>query len=144
MGRYRTGVALAAAVAIAGIIAGRGPAQAVGDSPGGQEGAGATAAGGEQVYRQICQACHMPNAEGGSGAGIIPALASNPHLANVDYPISIILKGKGGMPAFAGLLDAKQIAGVVTYVRTHFGNDYKPSATSDDVKRLSQGLPESE
>ena len=31
---------------------------------------------GEQVYVQVCQACHMADAKGGSGAATIPALAA--------------------------------------------------------------------
>jgi mono/diheme cytochrome c family protein len=52
---------------------------------------------GKQVYEEICQACHMADAKGGGGAGaVIPALAGNAKLADKDYPITLLLKGRGG------------------------------------------------
>jgi len=93
---------------------------------------------GEEVYQQVCQACHMADAKGGTGAGMIPALAKNPKLAEPGYPIGMILQGRGAMPSLADLLSPAQIAGVVTYVRTHFGNNYKKPVTEADVKLMSQ------
>ena len=97
----------------------------------------AAATTGEQTYREICQACHMAHAEGGMGAGKVPALASNPHLADADFAIGRVLRGRGGMPAFAEMLSPEQIAGVLGYVRTHFGNAYAAPISASDVKRLS-------
>jgi mono/diheme cytochrome c family protein len=92
---------------------------------------------GEQTYHEICQACHMANAEGGTGAAKIPALAANAHLADANFVLNRVIHGQGGMPAFADMLSAEQIAGVVSYVRTHFGNSYADPVTPNDVKRLS-------
>ena len=116
---------------------GKTPAQSLGDTSG-TGSATASSTTGEQTYREICQACHMPNAEGATGAARIPALAANPHLADADFVVGRVLHGKGGMPAFAEMLSAEQIAGVVGYVRTHFGNAYAKPVTEQDVKRLSQ------
>jgi len=91
---------------------------------------------GQQVYQQICQACHMADAKGGVGAGTIPALASNPKLNGAAYPITVVVRGKGGMPPFSTILDPAQVAAVVTYVRTNFGNAYVKPVTEDDVKKL--------
>jgi mono/diheme cytochrome c family protein len=113
-------------------------AQSLGDTAG-TDSANASSTTGEQTYREICQACHMPNAEGGTGAASIPALAANPHVADADFAVGRVLHGKGGMPAFAEMLSTEQIAGVVTYVRTHFGNAYPKPVTPADVKRLSAG-----
>ena len=93
--------------------------------------------GGEQVYVQVCQACHMADARGGTGAATIPALASNPRMAVAGYPITMILKGRGAMPPLADLLTPAQIAAVTGYVRTHFGNTYSAAVTQDDVARLA-------
>ena len=96
---------------------------------------------GKQVYEQICQACHMADARGGGGAGAaIPALANNPKLADKDYPITLLLKGRGGMPWFTDMLTPAQMAAVVTYVRSHF-NDYPDPVTVEDVKRVGAGNP---
>ncbi len=89
---------------------------------------------GEQVYRQVCQACHMADGKGGSGAGTIPALANNPRLAAPAYPVLLVVRGRGAMPGLTDLLGPAQIAGVATYVRTHFGNSYAAPVTVDDVK----------
>ena len=92
---------------------------------------------GRQVYEQICQACHMADAKGGGGAGAaIPALAGNRKLADKDYPITMLLKGRGGMPWFTDMLTQAQMAAVVTYVRSHF-NSYADPVTVSDVKRVS-------
>ena len=128
-----------ATLAAAMLAVGAGGAIAqTGDNPG-KAADNVAASTGAQVYGEICQACHMPNAEGGTGAAAIPALAKNPHLADADYVVRTLLKGKGGMPAFAGMLDEAQIAGVATHIRTHFGNSYAPPVTVADVKRLSAG-----
>ena len=91
---------------------------------------------GQQVYEAVCQACHMADAKGGTGAATIPALASNPRLAGAAYPISAVVMGKGGMPSLAGPLDDAQIAQVVTYIRTSFGNAYAKPVTAADVAKI--------
>lgn len=116
-------------------------AQSVGDTSG-TGSATISATSGEQTYREICQACHMANAEGGTGAGRVPALAANANLADADFVLKRVLRGQGGMPAFADMLSAQQIAEVVGYTRTHFGNSYTQPVTVDDVKRLSAGMSE--
>jgi mono/diheme cytochrome c family protein len=109
-----------------------------GDAPGSASTKAAPPVTGEQVYQQVCQACHMADAKGGTGAGMIPALAKNPKLAEAGYPIGIVLQGRGAMPSLTDLLSPAQIAGVVTYIRTHFGNNYKKPVTEADVKLMSQ------
>src|SRR6187549_1972259 len=77
---------------------------------------------GEAIYKDICQGCHMPEAKGAVGAGAYPALAKDSNLEIAGYPIGVIVKGQKAMPAFADYLNDEQIANVVNYVRTHFGN----------------------
>lgn len=89
---------------------------------------------GETIYRAICAACHMPEGEGAVGAGIYPALADNEMLMGADYPVYLIIHGQKGMPALGAYLDDAQIAAVVNYIRTHFGNDYpQDPATAESV-----------
>jgi mono/diheme cytochrome c family protein len=93
---------------------------------------------GQQVYEEICQACHMADAKGGGGAGAaIPALAGNSKLADKDYPITMLLKGRGGMPWFTEMLSPAQMAAVITYVRGHF-NGYSDPVTVEDIERVSK------
>ena len=95
---------------------------------------------GEEVYQQVCQACHMADAKGGSGAATIPALAKNPRLAEAGYPVGIILQGRSAMPPLGDILKPAQIAAVVNYVRTHFGNRYRAPVTEAEVKMMA-GIP---
>jgi mono/diheme cytochrome c family protein len=67
---------------------------------------------------------------------MIPALAKNPKLAEAGYPIGMVLQGRGAMPALTDLLSPAQIAGVVSYVRTHFGNNYRKPVTEAEVKLM--------
>lgn len=107
-----------------------------------------TAADGEAVFRSICQGCHMPDARGARGAGAYPALTGNPRLASPQYMAAVILHGRRDMPAFKPapqsedrfLRDAKltdaQIAGVINFIRTHFGNQYTDSISADEVAAM--------
>lgn len=91
------------------------------------------ATGGENVYRAICQGCHMPDGEGAVGAGAYPALADNENLEFPEYPIYIIINGQKAMPPLGDVLDDQQIADVVNYIQTHFGNKYGGEATAEMV-----------
>jgi len=121
------------ALSLAGAAVMQAGAQTTGDSPG-QSSNSVGATNGEQVYREICQACHMANAEGGTGAAAIPALAANAHLADPKLAIDRVLHGKGGMPAFDGMLEPEQIADVINYVRSHFGNAYPERLKASDIR----------
>ncbi|KAB8123050.1 cytochrome c [Komagataeibacter medellinensis] len=89
---------------------------------------------GEDVYRHICQGCHMPDGKGAVGAGAqFPAFANNAKLQSSGYPVYVIMNGYGGMPWFSGMLKDDQIASVVNYIRTHFGNHYTDVVTTTDV-----------
>jgi mono/diheme cytochrome c family protein len=102
---------------------------------------------GEDIYSRICQGCHMPHGEGAIGAGHYPKLAGSVTLASWQYVALTVLGGRNGMPAFSSptnlawegptvhLSDA-QVADVVNYVRTHFGNTYKDRVTADQVAKL--------
>jgi mono/diheme cytochrome c family protein len=104
---------------------------------------------GRQVYEHICQGCHMADAGGAVGAGRFPALAKDPALASRQYAALIILTGRRNMPAFGAkhaigfggppvVLDETQIAAVINYVRTHFGNHYSDSISAAEVAALDQ------
>jgi mono/diheme cytochrome c family protein len=89
---------------------------------------------GEDLFTNICQGCHMPDAKGAIGAGAYPALASNPRLAAAVYPINVVLHGQRAMPPFGDALNDEQIANVVNYVRSHFGNHYRDQVSPEAVK----------
>lgn len=102
---------------------------------------------GEQIYAHICQGCHMPGGQGAVGAGTYPKLAANKKFVSWAYVALTVLDGRNGMPPFgfptgrgmgsgpAHLSDA-QIAEVVNYVRSHFGNGYKAEVTAEQIAAL--------
>ncbi len=92
---------------------------------------------GAQTYRNTCQTCHGP--EGRGVAGAFPPLGGSARLnGDPQTPIRIVLHGLRG-PIDAGgarydgvmtphgpLLSDDQIAAVLTFARSHFGNDAAP------------------
>jgi len=106
-------------------------------------------ASGEEIYRHVCQACHMPDARGGQGGGTYPALAENPRLASAQFTATTVYFGRNNMPHFGPQpemtgfeafivmhLDDAEIARVVNYVRSHFGNHYTDELTAADIAAL--------
>lgn len=102
---------------------------------------------GEQIYDHICQGCHMPEGQGAVGAGTYPRLAGDKNFASWAYVAVTVLNGHNGMPPFgypAGRsmdsgplhLSDTQIADVVNYVRSHFGNRYKAEVTAEQIRAL--------
>ena len=96
---------------------------------------------GAAIYQHVCQGCHMPGGRGAVGAGAYPKLAGNAHLSEAGYPVGMVLNGHGGMPWFNGTLSPAQVAAVVGFVRTHFGNNYADPVTEDFVKLAAGPVP---
>ncbi len=76
----------------------------------------------------------MPDAKGAVGAGMYPALAKDEKLETAGYPVGVIVGGQKAMPALGGMLSDQQVADVVNYVRSHFGNKYSDKVKPADVK----------
>ncbi len=104
---------------------------------------------GEQVYQHVCQGCHMSEGQGAVGAGYYPAFAGNPNMASAQYMALTILTGRRNMPSFFEYdssgdlfwftrvaLSDEQVANVVNYIRSHFGNAYEDRLTAADVKAM--------
>jgi mono/diheme cytochrome c family protein len=89
---------------------------------------------GEELFAGICQGCHMSDARGATGAATYPSLASNGKLAASGYPVSIVVNGLRGMPALGVMMSDDQVAAVVNYLRSHFGNHYLDAVTAEDVR----------
>ena len=100
---------------------------------------------GKAIYVKICQACHQANGEGIPGA--FPPLAKSDFLASKQATILQVLNGKTGeitvngqkfnsiMPAQGAALNDDDIAAVLNYVYSNFGND-GTKVTSDEVKEI--------
>jgi mono/diheme cytochrome c family protein len=89
---------------------------------------------GEQVYGNVCVVCHQPNGSGMEGA-FPPLAGSAVTLGDPDIPIRIVLRGMSGemtrngvtyngvMTPWGSQLSDEDIANVLTYVRSAWGND---------------------
>lgn len=100
---------------------------------------------GARIYDQRCAYCHGDAGQGVPGA--FPPLAGN-RAVNLETPVNLIqLVRQGGflpattgnprpfgMPPFGHVLDDKEIADVLTYVRGAWGND-APAVTARDTMR---------
>jgi ubiquinol-cytochrome c reductase cytochrome b subunit len=108
-------------------------------------GASGAAAKGGQIFAQNCASCHQANGQG--QPGVFPALAMNKDVTGDPKPIiHTLLYGLQGkaidgktyaaqMPAWKGQLTNADIAGVITYIRSSWGN--KASAVTEaDVAKV--------
>ena len=91
------------------------------------------AAAGAKIYSSNCSSCHQANGKG--QPGVFPPLAGNSVVTGpAAQVITIVKNGKSGkisvngstyngqMPAWKGTLSNKDIAAVITYIRSSWGN----------------------
>jgi mono/diheme cytochrome c family protein len=89
---------------------------------------------GEELFANACQGCHMPDGGGAVGAGHYPALAKDRSLEARAYPVYVVVRGQRAMPPVGAMMNDDQVAAVVNYVRTHFGNQYSDVVTVEEVR----------
>lgn len=105
---------------------------------------------GARVYTSFCARCH--GSEGMGVTEVFPRLAGNPAVIGEDTTSLIRLLVEGGnspstlhgpprqsMPGFAHDLTNPQMAAVLTWIRTSWGNDAQP-VTANDVRTLREKL----
>lgn len=93
-------------------------------------GATAFAATPSALFNDNCSACHQTTGKGVKGA--FPALAGDPFVQGDPGPMmATVLAGRAGMPSFKDDLSDLELASVLTYVRTSWGNKGKPVSASD-------------
>lgn len=97
---------------------------------------------GSRVFSTNCIACHQSSGQGVTG-NFPPLAGSNWVHKDPEVVIRIVLKGlegpvnvsganyNGTMPAWGPLLSDEQIAGVVTYIRSSWGNNAPPVGVED-------------
>ena len=103
---------------------------------------------GKAVYAQYCLSCHQ--ADGSGVPGMHPPLTPGSWVGNDSKElIAIMMKGLSGkievngevyknfMPSHAQLTD-EQLADVLSYVRSSFGNNFDP-VTPEMVKKVRSG-----
>jgi predicted lipoprotein with Yx(FWY)xxD motif/cytochrome c553 len=85
---------------------------------------------GNRAYLSTCSSCH-----GRSGnevnAAHVKRLDANENLADVEFVITQILNGRGYMPGFGASLSDAQAAGIATFIRGSWGNEYGPVREED-------------
>ncbi|WP_449428427.1 c-type cytochrome [Rhodanobacter umsongensis] len=102
---------------------------------------------GAAIYLDNCAACHRSDGRGYTR--VFPALAGNPVLQTADATslINIVLRGDTlvathtapsnfTMPGFAWRLSDQDVADVVNFMRTSWGNQATPAITAGDVSPL--------
>jgi len=117
-----------------------GAASTVAKSGGSQTGGGS--AKGAQVYAQNCASCHQANGQGNKG--VFPPLAGSDYVTGDTKKLGhILLYGLNGaikvhgdayngqMPAWKGQLSNDDIAEVLTYIRSSWGNKAPPVKSAD-------------
>lgn len=105
---------------------------------------------GAREYMDNCAVCHRIDGKG--YAKTFPALAHNPVVLSEDPSslVSIVLRGGKmavtkdavtglTMPDFAWRLDDSQVADVLSFIRSGWGNN-APAVSADEVKKLRKGL----
>ncbi len=103
---------------------------------------------GESVYIKYCLQCHR--ADGSGIPGMHPPLTPNKWIKDKEKMVEIVLNGMSGeikidgivydnlMPPHDHLTDL-QLANVISYVRSNFGNELEP-VTQKEVAAIRQKL----
>ncbi|HEX7016837.1 MAG TPA: cbb3-type cytochrome c oxidase subunit II [Cyclobacteriaceae bacterium] len=96
---------------------------------------------GESLFQSNCAVCHQPDGRGLPGA--FPPLAGSPIVTNEnpETMIRIVLEGYDARPEYATMqpfgdvLTDEEIAAIITFERSHWGNNVPP-VSPEDVKKL--------
>jgi mono/diheme cytochrome c family protein len=114
--------------------------------------AGEEGSRGAQLYVDNCSACHRTNGQGYER--VFPKIAGNSSVLSED-PVSMIrlvLAGSKlpataaapselGMPGFAWRLSDEEVAQLLTFIRSSWGNQ-APAVKAEQVKELRATLPQ--
>jgi mono/diheme cytochrome c family protein len=105
---------------------------------------------GQKIYEQTCLTCHQ--ADAGGVPGMTPPLQKSPYVQGPSVKlIGIVLNGlndgveidgesySNPMPPFSAVLKDQEIADVLTYLRSHFGNK-AGAITVSQVNKIRQVL----
>jgi cytochrome c6 len=80
---------------------------------------------GASLFAQNCSACHQAMGQGVPGA--FPALAGNKFVqSDPKNPAYVVTHGRGGMPNFSEDLSDTEIAAILSFVRSSWGNTAGP------------------
>jgi len=112
---------------------------------------------GKDIYERdgFCSTCHQPDGKGLAASEFPPLAGTRWVNGNKDRLIKLTLKGLLGpmeilgkkysgqvpMTPFEGLLDDREMAAVLTYVRNSFGNSSSP-VTPEEVEKVRKSTTE--
>lgn len=82
---------------------------------------------GRTLYSRVCARCHGAQGQGGRGV----ALRNNDRLQDAAFVVQAITRGLGYMPPVAARFSDREVAAVVSFVRSAFGNEYGPVEEGD-------------
>lgn len=96
---------------------------------------------GAAIYTENCSACHQATGKGIPGA--FPGLIADGWVLGPTPALSsLLLNGRGGMPAFHDDLSDEKIAAVASYIRGSWGNHADPVTVADVAAvRGSKAMP---
>ncbi len=102
---------------------------------------------GAAVYAKNCASCHMAGGEGVAGA--FPAITGSSVVkGDIKAQTSLLLNGKGMMPAFGKMLKSDELAQVITYTRNALGNsvgdEIQPKAIEELLPKTAAAADEEE
>ncbi len=94
---------------------------------------------GETVYANNCASCHMDDGAGLSGT--FPAITKSSIVTgDIDTQTSLLMEGKGMMPAFGQMLSAVDFAAVSTFIRNGLGNSVGDVIQPSAIKALQSDI----
>jgi ubiquinol-cytochrome c reductase cytochrome b subunit len=110
---------------------------------------GPQAKAGQKIYSEKCSSCH--GVSGGGTPGAFPPLAGNDFVTgDANQVIKVVLDGKTGpitvngqgfngtMPPWKASLSNKDVANVVTYIRSTLGNNHAGAVKEADVAKAKK------
>lgn len=95
---------------------------------------------GQQAFDQTCAACHQPDGKGIPDA--FPALAGSALVqGDTDAVLATVLDGRNAMPSFRSDLNDEQLAAILTYVRSAWGNAASAVTPAQAAAARAKGAP---
>lgn len=94
---------------------------------------------GAELFTMYCAACHQADGQGIPDA--YPALADNAFVVTEDptLVLRVIFTGRAGMPHFRNAFSDREIASVVSYIRTAWDNDAS-RVSAEEVRTIEEEI----
>jgi len=98
---------------------------------------------GSEVYQANCSSCHLANGQGVPGT--FPALAGSSVVTGpLDGEVNVVLNGRGMMPSFGAMLNASDLAAVISFTRNGLSNKVGDSIQPKVIKPMLAAMAQPE